>query len=322
MNASKPGARTQLTETIVMCPLFFFVQCVIPVSGVSHTQTPWWVPRSLTPHITTRRMISNLPQLAYLPLGRWHGLDVEHGAQQVLDHLVLVLLASRLDLLDVGLGLLVRLLLGLLVSLGVLESFACTVSYACPLCIHLYRGTITLCLLWGCVRTSASNFLYSSSLDALYSSISFLASSRASLTRFVLYSRAVHQRSRSAQLAGPGALERVVVLGAFVHFWTILEASFSACGCCQPNLEASNLIIAVIPREGSEYPRSFGRTVMLLLLAMSPPRSHSGRRRTGAGEPCWRTFRVCRKQNKGTVSDMLKRESIVGPSWGEGSAKC
>lgn len=193
INASKPGARTQLTETIVMCPLFFFVQCVIPVSGVSHTQTPWWVPRSLTPHITTRRMISDLPQLAYLSLGRWHGLDVEHSAQQVLDHLVLVLLASRLDLLDVGLGLLVRLLLGLLVSLGVLESFACTVSHASPMCIHLYRGTTTLCLLWGCVRTSASNFLYSSSLDALYSSISFLASSRASLTRFVLYSRAVHQ---------------------------------------------------------------------------------------------------------------------------------
>lgn len=146
------------------------------------------------PHITIRRTISNLPQLAYLSLGRWHGLDVEHGAQQVLDHLVLVLLASRLDLLDVGLGLLVRLLLGLLVSLGVLESFACTVSYASPMCIHLYRGTTTLCLPWGCVRTSASNFLYSSSLDALYSSISFLASSRASLTRFVLYSRAVHQQ--------------------------------------------------------------------------------------------------------------------------------
>lgn len=39
--------------------------------------------------------------------------------------------------------------------------------------------------------TSASNFLYSSSLDDRYCSISFLASSRASLTRFVLYSRAV-----------------------------------------------------------------------------------------------------------------------------------
>lgn len=89
------------------------------------------------PHITTRRTISNLPQLAYLSLGRWHGLDVEHGAQQVLDHLVLVLLASRLDLLDVGLGLLVRLLLGLLVSLGVLESFACTVSYASA---HVYTS--------------------------------------------------------------------------------------------------------------------------------------------------------------------------------------
>lgn len=91
------------------------------------------------PHITTRRTVSNLPQLAYLSLGRWHGLDVEHGAQQVLDHLVLVLLASGLDLLDVGLGLLVCLLLGLLVSLGVLESFARTVSHASSVCMHLYR---------------------------------------------------------------------------------------------------------------------------------------------------------------------------------------
>lgn len=43
-------------------------------------------------------------------------------------------------------------------------------------------------------RTSASNFLYSSSFFALYSSISFLASSRASLTRFV---RSVPRSSQS-----------------------------------------------------------------------------------------------------------------------------
>lgn len=63
---------------------------------------------------------ANLPRLAYLSLGRRYGLDVKHGAQQVLDHLVLALLAGRLDLLDLGLSLLVRLLLCLLVSLGVL----------------------------------------------------------------------------------------------------------------------------------------------------------------------------------------------------------
>lgn len=49
------------------------------------------------------------------------GLDVEHGAQQVLNHLVLALFARILNLLDLLLGLLVCVLLGLLVSLRVLE---------------------------------------------------------------------------------------------------------------------------------------------------------------------------------------------------------
>lgn len=128
-------------------------------------------------------------------------------------------------------------------------------------------GRTTLCALRDCVRTSASNFLYSSSLDALYSSISFLASSRASLTRFVLYSRAVHQQVSVSSARRCGCSQADVVLGAFVHFWTILEASFSACDCCQPNLKLVNLRMAAIPREGSGYPRSSGRTVMLLLLA-------------------------------------------------------
>lgn len=83
-------------------------------------------------HFTIRRSLPSQISLAYLSLGRRYGLDVKHGAQQVLDHLVLVLLASRLNLLDLGLGLLVRLLLGLLVSLGVLEPFARTVSNASP----------------------------------------------------------------------------------------------------------------------------------------------------------------------------------------------
>lgn len=146
------------------------------------------------PHTATRRTFLNQYQSTYLSLGRRHGLDVKYGAQQVVDDLVLALLTSRLDLLDLGLSLLVRLLLGLLVSLGVLEPFARTVSRA-PSYGYVHRGRAgrrtPLCVLWDYVRTSASNFLYSSSLDARYWSISFLASSRASLTRFVLYSRAV-----------------------------------------------------------------------------------------------------------------------------------
>lgn len=54
-------------------------------------------------------------------LGRRHGVGGEHGRQQVLDHLVLALLAGRLDLLDLGFGLAAGLLLGGLVSLRVLE---------------------------------------------------------------------------------------------------------------------------------------------------------------------------------------------------------
>lgn len=48
-------------------------------------------------------------------------LNVENGLEQVVDHLVLVLLASGLDLADLRLGLLVRLVLGLLVPLCVLR---------------------------------------------------------------------------------------------------------------------------------------------------------------------------------------------------------
>lgn len=47
-------------------------------------------------------------------------MRLKDGLEQILDDLVLVLLAGLLDLLDLGLGLLVGLLLGLLVALGVL----------------------------------------------------------------------------------------------------------------------------------------------------------------------------------------------------------
>lgn len=61
-----------------------------------------------------------LPSSPRSCLGRRHGVGVEHGGQQVLDDLVLALLAGRLDLLDLDLGLAAGLLLGRLVSLGVL----------------------------------------------------------------------------------------------------------------------------------------------------------------------------------------------------------
>ena len=49
-------------------------------------------------------------------------LDVEHGGEQVLNDLILVLLARALDLADLGVCLLICFRLGLLVSLCVLIS--------------------------------------------------------------------------------------------------------------------------------------------------------------------------------------------------------
>lgn len=110
-------------------------------SSVRHAQTPpAEVPAPQPSPISSSGLtMANQNQTAYLSLGRRYGLDVKHGAQQVIDHLVLALLAGRLDLLDLGLGLLVCLLLGLLVSLGVLESFAGAVSHASPKRVHVYR---------------------------------------------------------------------------------------------------------------------------------------------------------------------------------------
>ena len=49
-------------------------------------------------------------------------LDFENGSQQILDDLILVLLAGVLDLGDLGVRLLIRIFLGLLVALCVLQS--------------------------------------------------------------------------------------------------------------------------------------------------------------------------------------------------------
>jgi hypothetical protein len=61
-----------------------------------------------------------LPTINLLGTGR-HRLDVEDGLQQAVDDLGLALLAGALDLLDLDLGLLVRLALGRLVARGVLR---------------------------------------------------------------------------------------------------------------------------------------------------------------------------------------------------------
>lgn len=52
--------------------------------------------------------------------GGRNGLNLEDGGQEVLDDGVLVLLARSIDLLDLLLGILARLVLGGLVSLAVL----------------------------------------------------------------------------------------------------------------------------------------------------------------------------------------------------------
>jgi hypothetical protein len=129
----------------------------------------------------TRQSLQPLPQpcTSLLPARR-NRLDLKHSLQQILDHLILVLLARGLDLADTGLGFLVGFVFGGLVSLCV-----------------LFSGTSSVFLtFWGTEiekggskedreHTSASNFLNSASFCARYSSISFLASSRAALTRFV-----------------------------------------------------------------------------------------------------------------------------------------
>lgn len=121
------------------------------------------------------------PLSASHPL-RSNRLDVKHRLQQVLDNLVLARLPRLFNLADLLFGLLVGLLLGLLVSLRVLMICCRRVSTL----LHSgeskrSKGDGTR----GGARTSDWNFLNSCSFPALYSSISFLASSRASLTLFV-----------------------------------------------------------------------------------------------------------------------------------------
>lgn len=86
-------------------------------------------------------------------LGGGDRLDVENGAEQVLDNVALALLAGLLNLLDLLLCLLVGLVLGLRVALAVLQANCQSASRQVP----GLAGDVT----------SASNFLYSSSLDVL-----------------------------------------------------------------------------------------------------------------------------------------------------------
>lgn len=67
-----------------------------------------------------RSHLHNKQTVANLSLGGRDRLDIKHGPQQVVDHLLLALGAGLLDLCDLDISLLVCLLLGLLVSLRVL----------------------------------------------------------------------------------------------------------------------------------------------------------------------------------------------------------
>lgn len=94
---------------------------------------------------------------------------LENSGEEVLNNVSLALLSGLLDAFNLLLSLLVGLVLRLLVALAVLDvRRVSTGRVPCP-----------------CRRTSASNSLNSSSFLALYSAISFLASSRASFTRWV-----------------------------------------------------------------------------------------------------------------------------------------
>lgn len=149
-----------------------------------------------------------------------------HGLDQIIHHFLAMLLAGLVDFLHLGLGLLVGVIFGFLVSARLLFDI---ISILDPLRSHnSARG----------VRTSASNFLNSSSFFRLYSSISFCASVLASFTLLV--------RSGSGQRGTQNRKEVVVVsyilwlhsdismrpsvVGrATLPFWTIFCASFSAC---------------------------------------------------------------------------------------------
>ena len=72
-----------------------------------------------------------------LCLGRRHGVGREHSGQQVLDDLILALLAGGLDLLDLGSGFAVGLLLGGLVALRVLMVLAVFPSFSLFLSLSL-----------------------------------------------------------------------------------------------------------------------------------------------------------------------------------------
>lgn len=90
---------------------------LLTLRGTEHDIS--FLKRVYTPSCTIHPPLTSTSSVLYRL--RDLGLDVEYGAQQVLNHLVLALFARILNLLDLLLGLLVCVLLGLLVSLRVLE---------------------------------------------------------------------------------------------------------------------------------------------------------------------------------------------------------
>lgn len=108
------------------------------------------------------------------------GLHIGGSLDEVLHHLVTLFLAGSLDLLQLLLGFLVRVVLGLLETARVLRNNVSAKVLCTEVCRRVeYEATL------GCRLTSASNFLNSSSFCLRYSSISFWASDLASLIRLV-----------------------------------------------------------------------------------------------------------------------------------------
>jgi hypothetical protein len=143
----------------------------MPSYNESHESfdTPIFQAPLLTP------IASQQPKVHLLPVDRdlirYFRSHIRNHLQEVFHHLVSRLLASLLDLLNLDLCIGIGIFLGLFVSLLVL--FIQSAG-----CIGVDRALPAL-------RTSASNFLNSSSFCFLYSSISLCASDLASFTRFV-----------------------------------------------------------------------------------------------------------------------------------------
>lgn len=118
-------------------------------------------------------------------------LDVHDDSEQFFDNLVTPCGSCFVYLLKLGVGIFAGVLFGFLVAAGML-SIDMSAGKSSDRRMRSKRSRALEIVMWGGarsegfgVRTSDSNFLNSSSFCLRYSSISFWASVRASLTRFV-----------------------------------------------------------------------------------------------------------------------------------------